>query len=68
MGRIRAESIPYQLFMLALWNEQGTLAWISKYARQITGTPAGPFTISDMGPGREKGERYEYLMPAEDAK
>lgn len=48
-------------------NVRGNLAWISKYARRITGTPAGPFTISDMGPGRAKGERYVYLMPAEDA-
>ena len=35
--------------------------------RNITGTAAGPFSVTDLGPGREKGERYEYLMPREDA-
>jgi hypothetical protein len=46
---------------------RGNLAWISKYARSITGTPTGPFELVDLGPDSEKGERYEYRMPREDA-
>jgi hypothetical protein len=46
---------------------RGNLAWISKYGKSIRGTPAGPFEITDLGPGRSKGDRYEYVMSQEDA-
>jgi hypothetical protein len=46
---------------------RGNLAWISKYAKTITGTPMGPFELTDLGADHEKGERYEYRMPHEDA-
>ena len=46
---------------------RGNFAWISKYARSITGTPMGPFELVDRGAEYGKGERYEYKMPREDA-
>jgi hypothetical protein len=46
---------------------RGNLAWISKYSRSITGTPMGPFELLDRGAEYDKGERYEYKMPREDA-
>jgi len=74
---VRSESVSYEDLRATLEivtgkpatydHVRGNLAWISKYGRNIRGTPAGPFEITDLGPSQTKGDRYEYLMVKEDA-
>lgn len=48
-------------------NLAAVLAWISRYAFQVTGHSQGPFTEKYLGHAYPEGERHTYAMDKSDA-